>query len=55
MERSAVVLMKANMTKAGLVPIKSKSLKAMRLCRPEFSTAKAIISPPMKRKLVALV
>lgn len=52
MERKAVVTMKENMTRAGRVPIRSSRESEIRRWRPEFSTAMAIIRPPMNRKLM---
>ena len=46
-ERNAVGSIKPNIRKTGFVPANKRALRAILLCRPQLSTARAIIRLPM--------
>ena len=54
MLKPAATLMKAPTNWRGRVPTRVSTDSAIRRCRPQRSTASAIISPPMNRKISGL-
>ena len=54
MDKVAVAIIKPRMTFSGVVPVRFMMVRAMRLWRFTFSSARASTNPPKNRKIIGL-
>ncbi len=52
MDKKAAANIKPNKIMIGLLPVRDRIFRAMRLCRFHFSSARAMMNPPIYRKMM---